>query len=108
MARSPWQYAHLLLLARLLLEQDNFISVPVEFRQGLALHLQLHLRVFLEDLRVSLAKHLCDPLVAYTSSAEPRGVSRAQIVNAKIRYLGSSQCCFPGESGLVRGKKLQG
>ena len=43
----------------------HFIGAAVELLQGLALHLQLHLRVFLEDLRVSLAKHLCDPLVGY-------------------------------------------
>jgi hypothetical protein len=63
--------------------------VPVEFLQGFALHLQLHLRVLLEDLRVSLAKHLCDPLVGYAARAEPSGVGRAQIVNAKIRNLGA-------------------
>jgi hypothetical protein len=33
--------------------------------QGFALHLQLHLGVFLEDLRVSLAHHLSHPLIRH-------------------------------------------
>jgi hypothetical protein len=31
--------------------------------------LQLHLRILLEDLRTTPAKHLCDPLIRYAPSA---------------------------------------
>jgi hypothetical protein len=48
--------------------------------QSFALHLQLHLRILFEELRVSLAKHLCYPLVRYASGAEPGGVGRAKVV----------------------------
>jgi hypothetical protein len=50
--------------------------------QSLALHLQLHLRIFLEGLRLSLAKHLCHPLVRYPSGTEPGGIGRAKINSA--------------------------
>jgi len=69
--------------------------MPVELLQSLALHLQFHLRILLEDLRVALAKHLCDPLVRYAAGTQPRGIGRAEIVNAKIRYLRTPQRGFP-------------
>jgi hypothetical protein len=40
--------------------------------QSLALHLQFHLRILFEDLRVSLAKPLCEPLVGYASGTQSR------------------------------------
>ena len=39
----------------------HLIGTPVELLQNLTLHLQFHLRVLLEDLRVSLAKHFVSP-----------------------------------------------
>src|SRR5690349_14687103 len=45
--------------------RNGFAGSEVELLQGFALHLQLHLRVLLEDLRVALAQHLCHPLVRY-------------------------------------------
>ena len=45
----------------------HLIRVAVELLQSFALHLQFHLRILLEDLRVSLTKHLCYPLVGHTT-----------------------------------------
>src|SRR5713101_7039047 len=39
----------------------------LSFSKCFALHLQLHLRILLEDLRVALAKHLRYPLIGYAS-----------------------------------------
>ena len=47
----------------------HFSGSAVKLFQSLALHLQFHLRILFEDLRVSLAKHLRDPLVRYASGA---------------------------------------
>src|ERR1035438_7112341 len=33
------------------------VGLPIELQQGLPLHLQLHLRILLEDLGVTLTKH---------------------------------------------------
>jgi len=52
---------------------------------SLALHLQLHLRVLLENLRVSLPQQLCDPLVGNAAGTEPRRVGGTQVVDAEIR-----------------------
>jgi AraC-like DNA-binding protein len=62
----------------------HLVGLAVDLLEGLALHLQLHLRVLLKDLGVALPKHLGDPLVRHTSRAEPGGVRRAQVVNPKI------------------------
>lgn len=64
--------------------------MAVELLQSFALHLQFHLRILLEDLRVSLTKHLGHPLVGYAAGTEPRGVGRAEVVKAKIRYLANA------------------
>jgi len=45
-----------------------FVGSTVELFQSFALHLQLHLGILLEDLRVALAKHLSYPLIGYSSS----------------------------------------
>jgi hypothetical protein len=60
------------------------LAWPVQFGQRLSLHLQLHLRVFLEHLRIALPEQLRDPLVRKTAGAEPRGVRRAEIVDAEV------------------------
>jgi len=39
------------------------LAPTIELYQRFALHLQPHLRIFLEDLRVALAEHLGHPLV---------------------------------------------
>jgi hypothetical protein len=39
----------------------GFLGLAVQFRQRLPLHLQLHLRVLLGDLRIALLEQLCDP-----------------------------------------------
>src|ERR1035438_1392867 len=51
--------------------RGHFAGPAIEGAQSFVLHLQLHLRILLEDLRVSLAKHLCHPLVRYASGTEP-------------------------------------
>jgi hypothetical protein len=75
---------------------SHLIGTAVELLQSIPLHLQFHLRILLEDLRLSLAKHLCDPLVRYPSGTEAVGIGRAQIVNAKVWYLGAPQGRVPG------------
>ena len=47
----------------------HLVGSTIELFQGFALHLQLHLRILLEDLRVALTKHLGNPFVGYTSGA---------------------------------------
>jgi len=42
---------------------SRFAGPAVELLQSFALHLQFHLRILLEDLRVSLAKHLSQPFI---------------------------------------------
>ena len=55
---------------RILAQVDcHFVGLAIEFLQSFSLHLQLHLRVLLEDLRITLAKHLGDPFVSYATSA---------------------------------------
>src|SRR5271166_16323 len=86
----------------------HLIGTAVELLQSLALHLQFHLRILLEDLRVSLAKHLCYPLVRYPSGTEPRGIGRAEIVDAEVRHLGAPQGGMPGafQSSLMSARVL--
>ena len=50
--------------------RTGFARLPVEFRQRLAFHLQLHLRILLEHLRIALAEQLRHPLVR-DAAAEP-------------------------------------
>src|ERR1700682_5063649 len=59
----------------------------VEFLQSFALHLQFHLGILLEDLRVSLAKHLSHPLIGYASSTQPRGIRESKVVDSEVGNL---------------------
>jgi hypothetical protein len=52
----------------------HLTDLTVHFFQSSTLHLQLHLRVLLEDLRVALSKHLRYPLVGYSSGAQTCGI----------------------------------
>ena len=60
----------------------HFIGSAIQLFKSLALHLQLHLRILCEDLRIGLAKHLRYPLVGYSSGTQPCGVCGAKIVRA--------------------------
>jgi hypothetical protein len=62
----------------------------IELPQRLALHLQLHLRVLLEHLRVALASS-CVTHSSATPPATPRRVGPTQIVNAEIRHFRSTK-----------------
>jgi len=64
--------------------RSHLAGSAVELLQGFALHLQFHLGILLEDLRVSLAKHLRHPLIRYASSTQPRGIGGAKIVDAEV------------------------
>src|SRR5258707_15206353 len=81
----------------------HFVRPTVELLQGFALHLQLHLRVLLEDLRVALAKHLRYPLIGYSCCTQPCGISGSKVVNPKVRNLCPLKSCPPNgfESRLV-------
>jgi hypothetical protein len=50
----------------------HLVGVAIELLQCLALHLQLHLRILFDDLRVSLTKHLRYPLVRHASRTQRR------------------------------------
>src|SRR5215470_8830623 len=65
--------------------------MAIEFRQGFTLHLQFHARVFLEDLRVTLAKQLCNPLVRHPAITQTSSVCRAEIVQPEVRNSRSLQ-----------------
>jgi hypothetical protein len=82
----PCIYAHIerepCIFDRLLLAPTSRSHGAIEIPQSLALHLQFHLRILLEDLRVSLAKHLGYALVRYPSGAQPRGLGRVEVVKA--------------------------
>ena len=72
-----------------------FVGSTVELFQRFALHLQLHLGILLEDLRVALAKHLSYPLIGYSSGTQPCGIRGAEVVNAKVGNLCSSKSFSP-------------
>src|SRR6267143_5527266 len=72
----------------------HFVRPTVELLQGFALHLQLHLGILLEDLRVALAKHLSHPLIGYASGTQPSGIGGTKVVNPKVRNLCPSKS-FP-------------
>jgi hypothetical protein len=68
-----------------------------------ALHLQFHLRILFEDLRVSLAKPLCEPLVGCASGTQSRGIRGSKVVDSEVGNLGPPKSLVPDrlESGLV-------
>jgi hypothetical protein len=49
----------------------HFVGSTIELYQCFALHLQLHLRILLEDLPVAPAEHLGHPFIAYASGTQP-------------------------------------
>ena len=63
---------------------SHLAGPAVELFQSFALHLQFHLRILLEDLRVSLAKHLSHPLIGYASSTQSRGIRPAFLGRGKM------------------------
>src|SRR6266700_4119587 len=80
--------------------RSHLAGSAVELLQGFALHLQFHLGILLEDLRVSLAKHLRHPLIRNASSTQPRGIGGAKIVDEN---LGAPKSLAPNrlEGGLM-------
>jgi len=76
----------------------HFTGSAIDFVQRFPLHLQLHLRILLEHLRVALPKHLDDPLVCHASGTEPCCVCRAQVIEPEIWNSGSFQGFSPGSS----------
>ncbi len=71
-------------------------SPAIQLGQRFALHLQLHLRVFLEYLGISLAEHLRDPLVRNTSGTEPGCVGRSEIIEPEVPHPSPLKRCLPG------------
>jgi len=80
---------------------SHFAGPAVELLQSFALHLQFHLRILFEDLRVSLAKHLSHPFIGYTSGTQPRGISGSKVVDSEVGNLGPPKSLVPNrlESG---------
>ena len=83
--------------------RSHLAGSAVELLQGFALHLQFHLGILLEDLRVSLAKHLRHPLIRYAPSTQPRGIGGAKVVDAEVWNLCAPKSFAPNrlERGLM-------
>src|SRR5208283_6140421 len=64
-----------------------FASPAVQLCQRFALHLELHLRILLEYLRVSLPYHLRHPLVGHAARTQPRGERGTKIIEPEIPNL---------------------
>jgi hypothetical protein len=71
------------------------LAWAVDFLQSFSLHLQFHLRVAFEDLRVPLEKQLCHPLIGHAARTETSGIRGSQIVNPKVKDLRSSEGLLP-------------
>ena len=86
--------------------RHHFVGSTIELFQSFAVHLQLHLRILLEDLRVALTKHLSHPLIGNASSTQPLGIRGTRVVNPKVGNLCSSQSFLPNgfEFGLMPGR----
>ena len=54
--------------------QWHFVGLPINLAQSFSLHLQLRLRISLEDLRATLTKQLHNPLVGHAACAETGSV----------------------------------
>src|ERR1700678_1207364 len=84
-----------------------FNRLPVDLLQRLPFHLQLHLRVLLEDLRVALPQQLRDPLIRHATRAEASRVRRPQIVDPEIRRLCPAQGRVPyGLQRLLMARRI--
>ncbi len=83
--------------------RSHLAGSAVELLQGFALHLQFHLGILLEDLRVSLAKHLRHPLIRYAPSTQPRGICGTKVVDAEVWNLCPPKSLAPNrlERGLM-------
>ena len=71
------------------------IRLPGQLLQRLPFHLQLHLRILLEHLGVSLPEQLSHPLVRHTAGAQARGVRGTEVVDAVVWRLRSPQSGMP-------------
>jgi len=78
-------------------------GLTIELLQRFPPHPQLHLRIFLEDLCVSLTKHLSHPFVRDSSRTQPRGIRGPEVVEPEVRNPGSAKSSAPNplETGLV-------
>ena len=67
----PWQNRDKTPSVDLLRDKTRpvLVGLPVQLLQRLAFHLQFHLRVLLEHLRVALPEQLRDPLVRHATRA---------------------------------------
>ena len=85
-------------VARTLLCQNSrhFVGPAIDFVQRFPVHLQLHLRILLEHLRITLTKHLGDPLIRHASGAKPCCVGGSQIIEPEIPDSGAFQSLSPG------------
>ena len=86
----------------------HFVRLTVNFLLRFSLHLQLHLRIPLEDLRVALAKQLRHPLVRHAARPQAGCIGGPQIVDPEVGDLGAAKRLGPDGfkshlvSGLVR------
>jgi len=86
----------------------HFICSTIKPFQSFAPHLQLHLGILFEDLRVGLAKHLSYPLVGYASCAQSCGIRGAQVVNPKVGNLCSPKSFSPNALNASTASELRG
>src|ERR1035437_3095902 len=83
-------------LLRIRTDRNNFAGLAVELGQRLALHLEFHLRVFLEHLGVRLPEELRHPLVGHTARTQPCSVGGAEVVEPEVGDTGFPERTLPG------------
>jgi hypothetical protein len=84
-------------------DRCHFVGSTVKLFQSLALHLQFHLRILLEDLRFALAEHLGCPFIGCASGTQPCGISvtcSPFLVQSKADFKDRSKRHFSVDSAL--------
>ena|ERR1019366_6397012 len=84
---------------RIRTDRNNFAGLAVELGQRLTLHLEFHLRVFLEHLGVRLPEKLRHPLVGHTARTQPCSVGGAEVVEPEVGDTGFLPVSEPYQNG---------
>src|SRR5260370_29402016 len=71
------------------------MSLVFPFLKSLSLHLQFHLRIFLEALCVALSKELGNPVVGSPACTEPGRIGGAQVIDPEVGNSCAFQCLPP-------------
>src|ERR1035438_10390656 len=95
-------------LLRIRTDRNNFAGLAVELGQRLALHLEFHVRVFLEHLGIRLPEKLRHPLVGHAARTQPCGEGGAEVVEPEVGDTRLPERTLPGlvEVRLMLGRLL--